>query len=334
MNGKDRPHTDTESDSERSLRALFARAEPRLAPPPAHAEEIRRAVYAEWDAVTGRRALMRRVGGAVAAAAALGAVALLVMNTGTAPTPAAVVARVERVQGTALGSRDGAAFEALRVDAPLAQGSIISTADGQVALRLASGGSLRLAAQTQLRLTGSTEAELVAGALYFDSENAAANGALAVVTAVGTLRDIGTQFMAELRSNRLEVGVRDGRVAIARDDVRADAVAGEKLTVERSGLIRRDAIDVYGEGWAWAERLAPPFEIDGRYLVDFLDWVADQTGRSVAFADADVERTARQTRLTGSIDLEPLPKLAAVLALTDLDYSLEGDRILITSKPL
>ena len=33
--------------------------------------------------------------------------------------------------------------------------------------------------------------------------------------------------------------------------------------------------------------------------------------------------------LSGTVDLEPLLKLAAVIATTDLDYSLEGERIVI-----
>jgi hypothetical protein len=49
-------------------------------------------------------------------------------------------------------------------------------------------------------------------------------------------------------------------------------------------------------------------------------------------ADPAAERVARETRLKGSIDLEPLPKLAAVLALTDLTYSLEGERVVITAR--
>ena len=64
--------------------------------------------------------------------------------------------------------------------------------------------------------------------------------------------------------------------------------------------------------------LAPPFDIDGRTVGDFLAWFAQQTGRSVVFGSPAAERLARETRLNGSIDLEPMQKLSAVLALTDL----------------
>jgi hypothetical protein len=79
--------------------------------------------------------------------------------------------------------------------------------------------------------------------------------------------------------------------------------------------------------------MAPPFEINGRHLIEFLEWVAAQTGRTLEFADSAAERVARDTVLSGSIDLEPIPKLMAVLALTDLDYSIDGGRLLIAAQP-
>ncbi len=85
----------------------------------------------------------------------------------------------------------------------------------------------------------------------------------------------------------------------------------------------------FGSEWEWAERLAPPFDIDGRTISDLLDWVAAQTGRTVVFADPSAERVAREHVLNGSIDLEPLQKLSAVLATTDLEVTLEDGRVLV-----
>ena len=63
--------------------------------------------------------------------------------------------------------------------------------------------------------------------------------------------------------------------------------------------------------------------------IDFLRWIEAQTGRTLVFADAASEQAARDTMLSGTVELEPLLKLAAVIATTDLDYSLEGERIVI-----
>jgi hypothetical protein len=321
-----------DSSSEHALRELFARAAPRPAPPDADAAEIRRAVYEEWDALTGRRVLLRRLAAGVAATITIVAVLFVaIQDRGAGPTPP-LVARVERLRGVVEVVDERGSHETLQVGAQLREGSSISTGSGYVALRMAVG-SLRLAPRTRMTLSGDTQADLIGGQVYFDSEaNDNAASELAIVTAVGTLRDVGTQFIARLEANRLEVGVRDGQVAIDRGDERVAAQAGELVSVpEGRGGVRREAIEIFGDHWAWAEQLAPPFEIDGSYLIDFLSWVAGQTGRTVVFADSAAEQTARETVLNGSIDLEPLPKLAAVMTLTELGYSLNRERIIISS---
>ena len=323
-------NTTGEQSREQLLQELFSHAKPREAPPSDDEAEIRAAVFAEWDALTGRRLFLRRAGG-LAAAAAVSAAALLAVNTLRAPE-SAVVARVERVMGAVQAGTEAAGYTSIALAAPLEQGTIISTREGQIALDMTRGGSLRLAADTRLRLVGPAEAELLSGTLYFDSENAAAAGAFAVRTPYGSLHDVGTQFIARVDDEGLEVGVRDGRVAVARASDRADVGAGEKLVFDAaSSALRRDTIATFGEEWAWVERVAPPFPIDGRTLADFLTWVSAQTGREVVFDTPATEALARTTVLRGSIELEPMPKLAAVVAITDLSYIIDGRTILISS---
>jgi ferric-dicitrate binding protein FerR (iron transport regulator) len=314
-------------DSDAALRELFARAAPRPAPPTADEAEIRSAIYAEWDAATGRRVLLRRASLGVAAAALVASVVVLVVGTATGPQPA--VATVERVQGDV----EIAGMSAPQVGSVVSAEARVATHGGRLALRLADGGSLRLAAQTELTLTASNQAELHTGALYFDSEQDAAGSRFAIRTAFGMLRDMGTQFSAQLHADRLEIGVREGYVALARGTEDVAAAAGERVTVPRAaGGVRREPLPSFGDDWAWAERLAPPFEIDGRHPIEFLQWVAAQTGRSLVFSTPAAERIARESVLVGSIDLEPLPKLAAVLTLTDLDYVIDGESIVISEK--
>ncbi|RPI59975.1 MAG: hypothetical protein EHM50_08220, partial [Lysobacterales bacterium] len=62
---------DAQQRSERTLKQLFAHAEPRPLPPAADTEQIRRAVLAEWEAVTGRRQWRRRTAFATAASVLL-----------------------------------------------------------------------------------------------------------------------------------------------------------------------------------------------------------------------------------------------------------------------
>jgi len=325
------PPGERESASEHALRDLFARARPREAPPPADAAEIRAAVYAEWDHLTGRRIWVRRFAASAAAAVFVGAGAWLLLDR-PLPSPPVMVAQVERVQGRVELNVDGDPI-ALRSGDAVPEGATIATGRGLVALRLESGGSLRLAPQTRVSLEAASAVALNAGAVYFDSEDARTAGEpLTIATSFGTVRDVGTQFIAAVEATRLEVGVRDGSVTVARDGDEVAADAGEKVTVRDGAAASREPLATFGDDWAWAERLAPPFDIDGRRLIEFLEWVAAQTGRTLQFSGPATEQVARETVLRGSIDLEPLPKLEAVLTLTDLAYSIDGGRVLIFAK--
>ncbi|HEY3518532.1 MAG TPA: FecR family protein [Gammaproteobacteria bacterium] len=317
---------DPEVERERLLRQLFARAEPRPQPPASDTEEIRRAVLAEWDAVTGRRVLRRRAAFGALAAAAL-VTAFVYVGGGPQPSvPAALVAHVEQVHGvvtTATGARLGAG-------SGLVAGTRLDSGDGQIGLRLASGGSLRIAPHSRVVLVGSHEAELVAGVLYFDSEAQRAFE-FAVITDLGRVRDVGTQFLVRLDDERLDVGVRAGFVNVTRGATSDTAGAGERLVAtQATNDLRRDSVPTFGGDWEWAERLAPPFDTNGRTLGEFLEWFSAQTGRTVVFADDALERTMRPAMLSGSVgDEPPMQKLSAVLALNDLTYVLDGERVVI-----
>ena len=319
-------YRDPEAERERLLQQLFARAEPRPQPPASHTEEIRQAVLEEWEAVTGRRIWRKRAAFGAAAAAAL--VTAFVFGGGgpAAPSvPAQLVAHVEKVQGvvtTASGARLGAG-------SGVVAGTRLESGEGQISLRLASGGSLRIAPRSRVVLVGDDEAELLAGVLYFDSE-AQRSSEFAVLTDLGRVRDVGTQFLVRLDDERLDVGVREGLVNVTRGAVSDTAAAGERLiATQASNGLRRDSIATVGGDWEWTERLTPPFDINGRTLGEFLEWFEAQTGRTVVFADAAVERAKRPAVLSGTVDLEPMQKLSAVLAVNGLTYELDGDRVVI-----
>jgi FecR protein len=320
---------EAEQRSERNLKELFAKAKPRPLPPAADTEDIRRAVMAEWDAVTGPRKWRQRTGFAAAASVLL-AVAVW-MGGGLGPSaPPPVVARVERVQGAI----DDAAGVRLAVASIVSVGDRLSTRTGQIALRLASGGSLRIGPRSEVVLTGVDTAELVSGVLYFDSERRRGGAEFSVTTPFGTVRDVGTQFVMRLDGESgLDVGVRDGRVVLTTQSASDTAESGQRLVAAQDATtIRREPMATFGSDWEWAETLAPPFDIDGRTVSDFLAWFAQQTGRSVEFGSPEAERLARETRLNGSIDLEPMQKLSAVLALTDLVYTVERERVVISTR--
>ena len=318
---------DPELERERLLRQLFAHAEPRQQPPASDTAEIRSAVLAEWEAVTGRRIFARRVGFAVAASVMLVAALTYFRVDPVATAPAPLVASVERVEGvvtTASGSRLG-------LGSGIIAHAQIETGDSQLALSLASGGSLRVGPRSRVVLSGGDEAELLAGVVYFDSEEERASE-FVVTTRLGRVRDVGTHFLVRLDAQQLDVGVRAGRVDLSRDGASDTAGVGERLVASQgSGDLRHDTIQTFGRDLEWAERLAPPFDIQGRTLGEFLAWFQAQTGRTVEFGDAAAERK-REGLLSGVVDMPPLQKLSAVLSLVDLTYTLDGERVVIHSR--
>ena len=126
---------------------------------------------------------------------------------------------------------------------------------------------------TRVRLISSTEIELVRGALYFASEDSADQvEQLRVRTRLGSLRDVGTQFIARLDPETLVVSVREGAVAIDGGNEPIEAATGQRVNVSGSGTVSRESIALHGEEWAWAEQLAPAYDMDGHTLGEFLAW--------------------------------------------------------------
>jgi len=317
---------DSEAERERVLRQLFTHTEPRPQPPPGDTEEVRRAVLAEWEAVTGSRIRRNRAGlGAIAAAALVAAVVYVGGGDSDPSGPAPLIASVERVQGV-VTTENGVRVSA---GSGIVAGVQLRSGDGQMSLRLANGGSLRIGPQSRVSLASGDEAELLAGAVYFDSEQRRPSE-FVVTTELGRIRDVGTQFLVRLDDEQLAVGVREGRITLTRGAEADTAGAGESLVASQAGNgVRREPIETFGRDWAWAESLAPPFDNSGRTLGEFLEWFEAQTGRVVVFADVATERELRNSVQKGSPDFPPLQKLSVVLETNGLTYTIEGDRVVI-----
>jgi ferric-dicitrate binding protein FerR (iron transport regulator) len=317
---------DSEVERERLLRQLFSHAKPRPQPPPEDTEQIRRAVLAEWEAVTRPRIWRNRAAlGAVAAAALVAAVVYVGGGDDIPSAPAPLIASVERVEGV-VTTADGARISA---GSGIVAGVQLQSRDGQVGLRLASGGSLRIGPQSRVVLASGDEAELLAGAVYFDSEQRRPSE-FVVTTELGQIRDVGTQFLVRLDDEQLAVGVREGRVTLTRGAEADTAGVGQSLVASQAGNgLRRDSIQTFGADWEWAERLAPPFDANGRTFGEFLAWFEAQTGRRVVFADPAVESQVRNAVQGGSPQGPPLQMLSSLLATNNLTYTLEGDRVVI-----
>ncbi len=256
--------------------------------------------------------------GLAAAAVVLIALTIALWTVPDVTAPAAPVATLAAVTGE-LEIRPPEGFS--RTAAAETIGSIVVSStrlrtgpNGRAAFELVDGGSLRLDVATRVRLTSAGAIELDRGAVYIDTDGRAPDAAVEVRTQLGVARDIGTRFEVRRPDESLIVRVRGGRVVVDRGGAELVVTQGTGVTLGEDGSRSVDGVRADGPEWDWAQRIAPPFEIEGRTAASFLRWASRETGRSVRFADADVERLATGAVLHGSIEgLTPHQALDAVL---------------------
>lgn len=338
--GVQRPRPEDEEDVAR----LVHLAGRRPAMPEHLRGRLKRATHAAWQAKTRSYAAARnrRLGRLLAAAALLlagGGLALvwqrLEIGDASPSRPGGrlddrVVATVERWYGAGSGT-------GLSAGSVLAAGNEIVTGEHErAALRLAGGQSLRLDEHTRLRLRSAAELVLAQGAVYLDSGRRAGEAPthLGVTTPYGVARDAGTQFEVRLAASDLELRVREGEVRLeGREEVHT-VTAGTALTIRADGTVEQREIAPYGPTWQWVVDSAPPFEVEGRTVADFLAWVSRETGWRLEIADPELERELEEIVVHGSVaGLSPDQTPALVLPTSGLAYRIEDGTMWIERAP-
>jgi hypothetical protein len=330
-------------------------AGPRPEVPEERAARVRTAVHARWraevagagaqaapapaaatPAVAARRWVPQRT---AFWAAGLAAAAVLVVVLGRAwrspavPTPSPVPTPSMATLVRSVGTVDAPGGAALAPGAILASGAAIETgADGRAALLLAGdGASVRLDSGTRLTLLPGPVVVLDAGAVYIDSGRLQAGaGTLEVRTGLGIVRDIGTRFEVRLRGGDLLVSVREGQASLVHSERSFAATAGTQLRVDADGAVETHPVAVQGTDWDWVMAIAPGFDLEGRTLGQYLDWLAGETGWRVEFEDAAIGRSTAGIVLHGSVaGLRPDETPAAVLPTCGLGHRLAGGTLFI-----
>jgi ferric-dicitrate binding protein FerR (iron transport regulator) len=295
------------------------------------------AVGQEWRAaavVGGRSQWPRRARWvAIAAAASLAAVTAA-WFAGSSVSPV-VFGSVARLNGADIDVRFAVVrHHALHEGGPLRAGDTL-TAHGPALVVLSAGGTLRIAADTVIDVLSATEIRLKQGMIYVDKPPVTEiSGHLQVLTQAGTLEHLGTEFEVLSTQKSVRVRVREGHIRLrsASTDVVADA--GTELLATSDGGVSRGSVATYGRDWLWVAALAPDYDVEGKPLLGFLQWVSRELGRRLEFANPRVRDIAARTILHGTVrGREPLDALANVLATTTLIYEIRGDTIWVQSGP-
>ncbi len=296
---------------------------------------------AYWQRKVRARAMRRRLGFGLAAAAILG-VAIGLWSVGQRPDAGSPrlatasssqrsgpVARLAAVVGPVRADTTGdGAATAIDAGGMVDAGTVLETGiDSRAAFQLAGGHELRLDVDTRLRLVSERRLALERGAVYVDSR--AARGSIEIRTALGTARDVGTRFEVRLGGGSLRVRVRDGLVEVARGDVRHQAGAGAELTLDAAGGLERSTVPIYGPEWRWSLEVAPVFDLEGRNLREFLAWVTHETGWLLR-VDPVIAAGAATVTVSGDIDgLTPDEALDVVLPITGLRHRVVDGELIV-----
>jgi len=317
------------SDANDSIAELVRLAGPRPEVPPQVQQRVHDAVHAEWrSALRQRRTLRWGVPVALAATVILG-VALSSRGPEVRIAPIATVALVDANDSPAKG---------LSIGDPIYPGEAIATDDFGVALTVSNGLLLRLDAGTEATLDSSEELTLHMGRIYADTgQGIYGDSSITIRTSVGSATDIGTLFAVTHLDGDMSVAVREGRVDVSGSGGSYTAEAGDMLTLKPNDDVVFDKVPPYDSAWKWAEALAPSFEIENRTILDFLKWVARETGRELVFEDDDARIAAMGNWLRGSVsdftvsDFPTSEAIESVLATTKLEYRVDERRIVIGS---
>jgi ferric-dicitrate binding protein FerR (iron transport regulator) len=199
---------------------------------------------------------------------------------------------------------------------------------------LASGGTLRLSSGTALKIVSDHHVRLIDGIVYLDFPPTLVQGERFVVeTLAGMFEHSGTQFEIAVQQDRSRLRVREGLVKWRSAGASEITKAGAEMTVERNGVITRQAIVTTGRDWAWAEALAPDYSIDDQPMLGFLEWVARETGRKLTFADSSARNQVTGITLHGSVQgMTIMEALSLVMQTTPLRFDLAEDQIRVSSK--
>ncbi len=276
------------------------------------------------------RVWRRWVGLAVAASMVAGVLTLVALRPASEREQFGTVAQSTggglEIQGAFLHKRRLRVGEAVQVgDAVLSRGAAL--------VELARGGTLRVAPGSAVVVVTASELALKHGLIYVDKPPGLSDfGRLHVTTRAGLVEHVGTEF--ELRSDDqvLRIRVREGQVRFFGATGAQIANAGTELNALSGGRVTMRRVPTFGRAWDWTTALAPDFAVEGRPLIEFLQWASRELGCTLDFADARARDSASSTILHGSIQGQtPADALTNILASTSLSFELTEGSLRIRS---
>jgi len=233
--------------------------------------------------------------------------------------------------GTLINNRAIESF--LPIDAKLrfATGDTIETGDdAALAIAWNTTGSLRVNSSSTVTLISHDHIELINGEIYYDSRSidALETSVISVETPLGTIRHIGTQFLAKVDSGGIEISVREGQVEFGSHTSSILYInGGESVRVNGSLTPVFSTVGPTDESWNWTSAIAPYLDAKGRSTHDIIRWLSRETGRTVEYADESAEDYALADQVRGIGKVEPLTAIAIIPIATALQFDIDNHTI-------
>jgi ferric-dicitrate binding protein FerR (iron transport regulator) len=326
------------NDLDLDLEKVLKSAGPREKPPADIERDVRERLRREWRETVAEHGRRRRQRTGFALAAGLLAAAIGVWAIAPRLSDAPVVVASVTVAGDGVRMTSGwlDRWHVVVSGQALLAGQTLETGpDGRGALALAGGLAARVDRDSRLVVAAADRLVLERGTIYVDSgPGSSVTAPLEVVTPSGTVRHVGTQYEVRLLDAGVRVSVRDGVIEWRSDDGNvARSGSGEQLTITPDGRVERGSVSAYGPAWDWTLEAAPPIDIEGMPLSQFLAWAARETGRDIRYASHDIEREAAGIVVHGSIaGLTPPEALDAVLATTSVRAQVSGGNLVVEGR--
>ena len=331
----------SEFGNDRALEQLLRQAPPRPAPPESDTKNVRSAVHAEWQSMSGKRRARKLLMTFAIAATVLLAVGVTI-NTLRVPSAVPVtVATIDKSIGSIYLLGKQSQLQNTNGLSVLTAGQTILTGhDSSVGVVWSAGGSLRIDEDTRVEFIAEDAIVLRSGRVYFDSQpsklsagiTAGSAAPFEIRTEQGVVLHVGTQFMTSVDASSVSVSVREGQVMIEGATYNEIAEEGERIVFSGRGRPEVVNISRHGDAWDWAEAVAPSVDVDKRTVHEFLTWVSRETGLQLRYEDATVESAAHIITLTGTVRIPPRDALDFWSPTVGIDWRIEGGTIVVSDR--
>lgn len=323
---EDKPIDQRPEDSNNNSAQQIARAGARLRAPEAVELQVRAAVESAWREAVQARRRKTVVGWALAASVAvIGVSTALFYVTNRTGLAASIVATVAAMQGSVVMTSPGMGAEAtVHIGSALTNNMRLRVAAGSGARIAMAGAMLSVDGDSELQFDDRAAIHLQRGRIYVDgASDAGAADRVRVLTPFGTVEHLGTRFEVVVHADGMRVRVRDGQVRVANAGTQKTLFGSEEVAIGSRGEWQSGFVAPFSAEWAWTEKLAPAYKIEGRTLAEFLTWFAQQSGYTLRFDTDAAHRAAATAMLHGSVDgLSTREALEAVIVTTKLRFEL------------